>query len=71
MAVTRQSAVRFILALGAAYGIFNTAYRILWFAGSSAVGILYGRSLASAVAFAVVTQLAAIPLLLMVRRRPA
>jgi MFS family permease len=55
---------------GAAYGIFNTAYGILWFAGSSAIGILYGRSLASAVTFAVVTQLAAIPLLLMVGRRP-
>ncbi len=56
---------------GAAYGIFNTAYGALWFLGSSAIGILYGRSLVSAVAFAVVTQLAAIPLLLMVRRRPA
>jgi MFS family permease len=55
---------------GAAYGIFNTAYGILWFAGSSAIGILYGRSLASAVTFAVVTQLAAIPLLFMVGRRP-
>jgi MFS family permease len=56
---------------GAAYGIFNTAYGILWFGGSSAIGILYGRSLASAVTFAVVTQLAAIPLLIMVGRRPA
>jgi MFS family permease len=56
---------------GAAYGIFNTAYGILWFAGSSAIGILYERSLTSAVAFAVVTQLAAIPLLLTIRRRPA
>jgi MFS family permease len=54
---------------GSAYGIFNTAYGILWFAGSSAIGILYGRSLASAVTFAVVTQLAAIPLLLMIGRR--
>ena len=56
---------------GAAYGIFNTAYGILWFAGSSVIGILYGRSLVGAVAFAVGTQLAAIPLLLMVKRRPA
>jgi len=56
---------------GAAYGIFNTAYGILWFAGSSAIGILYGRSLDSAVIFAMATQLAAVPLLLMVRRRPA
>ena len=56
---------------GAAYGIFNTAYGVLWFAGSSAVGILYGWSLAAAVAFAMVAQIAAIPFLLFARRRPA
>jgi len=56
---------------GSAYGIFNTAYGIMWFAGSSAIGILYGRSLVSAVVFAVGTQLIAIPLLLMITRRPA
>ena len=56
---------------GAAYGIFNTAYGVLWFAGSSAVGILYGWSLMAAVAFAMVAELAAIPLLLIARRRPA
>lgn len=56
---------------GSAYGIFNTAYGILWFAGSSVIGIVYGRSLASAVAFAVLCQLAAIPLLWLVRKRPA
>ena len=56
---------------GAAYGIFNTAYGVLWFAGSSAVGILYGWSLMAAVAFAMIAQLAAIPLLLIARRRHA
>lgn len=56
---------------GAAYGIFNTAYGVLWFAGSSMVGILYGWSLAAAVAFAMAAQLAAIPLLLISRRRAA
>ena len=56
---------------GAAYGIFNTVYGILWFGGSSAIGILYERSRAWAVAFAVVAQIAAIPLLLTVRRRSA
>ncbi len=56
---------------GAAYGIFNTAYGVLWFAGSSAVGILYGWSLAAAVAFAMVAQIAAIPFLLFAHRRPA
>jgi MFS family permease len=56
---------------GAAYGIFNTAYGVLWFAGSSAIGILYSWSLAAAVAFAITAQVAAIPFLLIARRKPA
>lgn len=56
---------------GSAYGIFNTAYGVLWFAGSSAIGILYGQSLSAAVIFAAAAQLAAIPLLLMVGRKSA
>jgi len=56
---------------GSAYGVYNTAYGILWFAGSSLIGILYGRSLVVAVAFAVAAQVAAIPLLWIVRRRTA
>ncbi len=56
---------------GAAYGIFNTVYGILWFAGSSAIGILYSWSLGAAVAFAMVAQAAAIPLLLIARRKHA
>ena len=56
---------------GAAYGIFNTAYGVLWFVGSSTVGILYGWSLVAAVLFAMAAQLAAIPLLLIARGRPA
>ncbi len=55
---------------GSAYGIFNSVYGVLWFAGSSAIGLLYGNSLMAAVAFAVVAQLAAIPLLIMVMREP-
>jgi predicted MFS family arabinose efflux permease len=54
---------------GSAYGIFNTVYGVAWFAGSAAIGILYGRSLALAVALAVVAQLAAIPLLAYVGRK--
>ena len=53
---------------GAAYGIFNTIYGILWFGGSAAMGALYGVSLASLAMFAIAAQLAAIPLLLYVRR---
>jgi hypothetical protein len=56
---------------GSAYGIFNTVFGILWFAGSSAVGILYGRSLLAAVVFASAAQLAVIPLLLTVGRKAA
>jgi MFS family permease len=55
---------------GSAYGIFNSVYGVLWFAGSSAIGILYGRSLAAAAGFAVIAQLAAIPLFVIVGRRP-
>jgi MFS family permease len=54
---------------GSAYGIFNTVYGVSWFAGSAAIGILYGRSLLSAVALAVLAQLAAIPLLLIPGRK--
>ena len=56
---------------GSAYGVFNTVYGVLWFAGSAIAGSLYGGSAAAVVAFAVVTQIAAIPLLLMARRRTA
>jgi hypothetical protein len=51
--------------------VFNTVYGVLWFAGSAVAGALYGVSTAAVVAFAMVTQIAAIPLLLMTRRRPA
>jgi MFS family permease len=53
---------------GSAYGIFNGVYGVLWFLGSSAIGILYGRSLVAAVGFAAIAQLAAIPLLMIGRK---
>ena len=52
---------------GAAYGIFNTAYGMLWFGGSAAMGALYGVSKPSLVLFAMAAQLSAIPLLLFVK----
>jgi predicted MFS family arabinose efflux permease len=54
-----------------AYGLFTAAYGISWFAGSTVIGALFGISLGVVVAFAIVTQLAAIPLIIMVRRRTA
>jgi MFS family permease len=53
---------------GAAYGIFNTGYGVCWFLGSVAMGVLYDRSISLLVAFSVMAQLAAIPLLLWVQR---
>lgn len=49
---------------GTAYGLFNTGYGVAWFAGSALMGVLYDVSLSWLVAFCLVTQLAAVPLLL-------
>jgi MFS family permease len=54
---------------GSAYGIFNTAYGLLWFAGSAAMGALYGVSKPGLAVFAVAAQLCAIPLLLVVKEK--
>jgi len=55
---------------GTGYGIFNTGYGICWFFGSALMGILYDFSLTSLVAFSVIAQLASIPLLLLVKKKP-
>jgi predicted MFS family arabinose efflux permease len=52
-----------------AYGLFTGAYGIAWFFGSVAIGALFSISLGAVVAFTVGVELAAIPLLLVVRRR--
>ncbi len=52
-----------------AYGLFTGAYGIAWFLGSVAIGALFNVSLIAVVAFSMVAELAAIPLILVVRRR--
>lgn len=52
---------------GTAYGIFNMGYGLSWFAGSLLMGILYDASIPGLVFFSVAIQLAAVPLLLVVR----
>ena len=52
-----------------AYGLFTAGYGVFWFLGSAALGILYGVSLPALIAFSLVTELAAIPLFLIVRRQ--
>ncbi|NNM66999.1 MAG: MFS transporter, partial [Spirochaetales bacterium] len=57
---------------GTAFGIFYTGFGIFWFLGSWAMGVLYGISLTSLVAFSMVFQLASVPLFLWAgRHRPS
>ncbi|WP_324668680.1 MFS transporter [Geochorda subterranea] len=53
---------------GRAYGLFNTSFGLAWFAGSALMGLLYERSAHWVVAFAVVMQVASLPLLWVVLR---
>jgi hypothetical protein len=54
-----------------AYGLFTGGYGIAWFAGSAAIGALFGVSFGAVVAFALAAELAAIPLILLVPRHGA
>ena len=60
---------------GSAYGIFNTIYGISWFLGSALLGLLYDISIPALLVLSVVAQLAAVPVLLLVKKlyakRPA
>jgi predicted MFS family arabinose efflux permease len=51
------------------YGLFTGVYGIAWMLGSIAIGALFYVSLTAVAIFAVVAQLAAIPLILIVRSR--
>lgn len=54
-----------------AYGLFTGAYGLAWMAGSIVIGALFYVSLTAVAIFAVAAELAAIPLILMVRNRTA
>jgi MFS family permease len=51
-----------------AYGLFTAGYGIAWFAGSAVMGLLYDVAFPALIAFSVAAELAAIPLLLHIRR---
>jgi len=53
---------------GTAYGVFNSGYGLLWFAGSALMGVLYDVSLPALIVFSVVAQLSAVPVLFLVGR---
>ncbi len=54
-----------------AYGLFTGAYGTAWVLGSIVIGLLFDVSLGAVTAFCVAAQLAALPLILAVRRRAA
>ena len=54
-----------------AYGLFTAGYGLAWFLGSAAIGFLYDRTIAGTIIFCVALQLAAIPVLFIVRRQYA
>lgn len=49
---------------GSAYGTFNTIFGVAWFSGSLIMGYLYGLSVPGLVAFSIITQSAALVILL-------
>lgn len=51
-----------------AFGIFDTAFGISWFAGSAAMGLLYDKSIFAVVIFSVALQLAALPVFILAKR---
>jgi MFS family permease len=50
-----------------AYGLLTGAYGLFWFLGSAVMGVLYDRSIPGVIAFCVIVELAAVPLLIKVR----
>lgn len=54
--------------LASGYGLFTAGFGIAWFVGSFALGILYGVSRTALVGFSIATQLAAIPLFVVLAR---
>jgi MFS family permease len=53
---------------GTAFGTFNGVYGVMWFLGSTIMGLLYSYSIVALVVFGVVAQLVAAVMFAMVRR---
>jgi len=52
-----------------AYGLFTAGYGVFWFIGSAIMGVLYDHSVAATMIFCIACELAAIPVLFVVRRQ--
>lgn len=54
---------------GSAYGVFNTVFGISWFLGSLTMGFLYEISIFYLIIFSMVSQLASVPIFILIRKR--
>jgi MFS family permease len=54
---------------GYAFGLFTACYGVAWFLGSAIIGVLYDFSLTLAIAFCVISALAAMPFFIWLDRR--
>jgi predicted MFS family arabinose efflux permease len=52
-----------------AFGVFDTGFGVAWFAGSAIMGVLYDKSLPALVAFSVMLQLLALPVLALAKKQ--
>ena len=52
-----------------AFGLYYVGYGVGWLIGSVATGLLYDRSRIALIAFAMITQLASLPVFVMARRQ--
>jgi len=53
---------------GFAYGIFNTAYGLAWFAGSAAMGLLYEVSIVYICVFVVIMEVVSLPVFFLIHK---
>lgn len=54
---------------GSAYGVFNLCFGVSWFIGSVLIGMIYDHSIPWVIAFIMLLQFAAIPLLIVVMKK--
>lgn len=52
-----------------AFGLFDTGFGVAWFLGSTAMGLLYDKSVLALALFSIILQLAAIPLIFIASRK--
>jgi MFS-type transporter involved in bile tolerance (Atg22 family) len=51
---------------GTAFGLFHAIFGIAWFIGSAALGFIYDRTVIGVAVFSLLSQIAAVPLLIAV-----